>query len=101
MDHGPAVKWKENEKASKVKTKIGIWMFLGYLIIYAAFIVINVTNPKLMGSNVGSVNLAIVFGFGLIFLALVMALIYNALCGIVEQKGEKEISAKETNEGGN
>ena len=106
MDHGPATEWKEDAKTSKIKSKIGIWMFLGYTIVYAVFIVFNVVNPKLMGMGIGLVNLAIIFGFGLIVLALIMALIYNALCGWAEEKAlkleklEKKHGEKKHGEGG-
>ena len=106
MDHGPATEWKEDAKTSKIKSKIGIWMFLGYTIVYAVFIIFNVANPKLMGLDIGMVNLAIIFGFGLIVLALIMALIYNALCGRAEEKAlkleklEKKHSEKRHEEGG-
>lgn len=43
-------------------------------------------NPKLMGMDIGSLNLAIIFGFGLIAFALILALVYNALCGWAEEK---------------
>jgi len=90
MDHhGPVTEWKEDEKTSRFKSKIGIWMFAGYSIVYAVFILFNVMNPKLMGMDIGSLNLAIVFGFGLIILALVMALVYNALCGWAEERSLK------------
>jgi len=65
-------------------------MFAGYTIVYAVFIILNVTNPKLMGIDAGMLNLAIIYGFGLILLALIMALIYNALCGWVEEKALRQ-----------
>lgn len=90
MDHhGPANEWKEDAKISRFKSKIGLWMFAGYSVIYAVFILLNVLNPKLMGMDIGSLNLAIVFGFGLIIFALILALIYNALCGWAEEKALK------------
>ena len=89
MDHGTATEWKEDAKTSKLKSRIGIWMFLGYSIVYAVFIIFNVVNPKLMGMDIGMLNLAIIFGFGLIVLALIMAVIYNALCGWTEEKALK------------
>jgi uncharacterized membrane protein (DUF485 family) len=91
MSNGPATEWKEDEKTSKAKSKLGIWMFAGYSIVYAVFIILNVVNPGLMGLDVGMLNIAIVYGFGLIMLALIMALIYNALCGWAEQKALKVI----------
>ena len=90
MDHGQSTEWKEDVKTSRIKSKIGIWMFAGYTIVYAVFIILNVTNPRMMGTSAGMLNLAIIYGFGLIILALVMALIYNALCGWVEEKALKQ-----------
>jgi len=89
VEHGPATEWKEDAKTSKFKSKIGLWMFLGYTVVYAIFIILNVMNPKLMGKDIGMVNLAIIYGFGLIILAVIMSLIYNALCGSVEGKALK------------
>ncbi len=90
MDHGPVTEWKEDIKTSRFKSKIGIWMFVIYTVVYAVFIIINVTKPSLMGIDVGMLNLAIVYGFGLILLALIMALIYNAVCGWAEEKASKQ-----------
>ncbi len=91
MSHGPATEWKEDAKTSRKKSKLGIWMFLLYAVIYAVFIIINVIDPKIMGLDIGGLNLAIVYGFGLIIFALILALIYNAICGKMEQEAEKTI----------
>jgi uncharacterized membrane protein (DUF485 family) len=77
---------KEAEKSGSgsstvYKTRLGIWMFFCYLIIYAAFVAINVGKPLLMERTVCcGLNLATVFGFGLIVLALILALIYDGMC---------------------
>ena len=89
MDHGPSTEWKEDIKTSRLKAKIGIWMFATYSVIYAAFIIINVIDPKLMGLDIGNLNLAIVYGFGLIVFALILALVYNAICNSIEKKASK------------
>ena len=89
MGHGPSIEWKKDH-AAKIKTKLGLIMFLGYTIVYAGFIFINVNYPKLMSRDIGSLNLAIVYGFGLIVLALVQAVIYNHVCTRAEEKLEKE-----------
>jgi uncharacterized membrane protein (DUF485 family) len=58
--------------------------------VYAGFIVINVVNPKLMGVIVfAGLNLACVYGFGLIVLAIIMGIIYNYLCSQQEYKVNK------------
>ena len=42
---------------------------------------INIINPMLMEKKViFNLSLAVVYGFGLIILSLVMALVYNVLC---------------------
>jgi len=78
--HGPSADWGV-DKASDYKAKLGIYMFFVYVIIYAGFIVINVASPKLMGLILFSgLNMAVVYGFGLILLAIVMGIVYNHLC---------------------
>ena len=80
MGHGPAADWGE-DKASDYKAKLGIYFFIIYTIVYAGFIVINVASPKSMGIILfAGLNLACVYGFGLIILAIIMGLIYNSMC---------------------
>lgn len=76
MQHGPATEWKR-DKASSLKELLGKWMFLLYTLVYAGFIVINVFSPKFMGIDVGSMNVAIIYGFGLIIFAIFLAFAYN------------------------
>ena len=78
--------FNQEETISSKKTKLGVIMFVIYALIYFGFIVLNVTNTKLMKVDVGSLNVAIVYGFGLITLAVVQALIYNAICDRIEKK---------------
>ncbi len=92
MSHGPTVEWKK-DNASASKTKLGVIMVLIYTFIYAGFIFINVAMPKVMKIDIGGVNVAIVYGFGLIILALVQAVIYNHICTRAEEKAEKEHNA--------
>jgi uncharacterized membrane protein (DUF485 family) len=85
MSHGPSTKW-DKDKSIPIKIKLGLWMFAGYTLLYAGFIFINVWNPKLMGTDIGSLNLAIVYGFALIIIAIIMAVIYNALSTRLEKR---------------
>jgi uncharacterized membrane protein (DUF485 family) len=85
MDHGPASDWSK-DKASNFKTRIGIWMFMLYAIIYLGFVLINTINPSLMASDIGGLNLAIIYGFGLIIFALMLAFVYNAICSAAEEE---------------
>jgi len=59
-------------------------MFIIYLIVYFGFVGINSVKPTLMGTDIGGLNLAVVYGMGLTVLALVMAMIYTHLCSIEE-----------------
>ncbi len=93
MLHAPAAD-SGPDLASKYKTRIGLWMFAFYSLVYAGFVVINVTQPVLMEKFIfAGLNLAVVYGFGLIVLALVLALIYNAMC----TKEEKRVSISSDN----
>jgi len=90
MSHGPATEWGE-DKASGYKEKLGIYLFLLYFVVYAIFVALNVLSPKSMGMIVfANQNLALLYGFGLIILAIVMGLIYNHLC----TRKENELNVK-------
>ncbi len=86
MGHGPSTDWGE-DKAADYKAKLGIRLFIVYTIIYIGFVAINTLDAKLMGITVfAGLNLAVVYGFGLIILAIVMGLIYNHLCTSAENR---------------
>lgn len=82
--HGPSTDWGDDH-ASSFKTRVGIWMFILYAIIYAGFVLISTLNPELMKSDIGSLNLAIIYGFGLLIFALMLAVVYNAICSAAEE----------------
>ena len=85
MAHGPAVKLGK-DNASGYKTKLGVSMFIIYTIVYAIFVAINATNPKAMQNIMYGQTAAVIWGFGLICFALVLAVIYNHLCTSAENK---------------
>ena len=90
MDHGPAVKLGVDH-AAKRKTRLGIWMFVLYLIVYAVFVAIGVANYEAMSNIVFlELNLAVSYGFGLIVLAIILGLIYNWRCTKIENEMNKE-----------
>lgn len=85
MLHGQATP-AAKDPSSPYKMKLGVWMFLFYGIIYAGFIGINLANPTLMEKPViMGLNLAVTYGFGLIVLALFMALVYDRFCAAKER----------------
>lgn len=61
--------------------RIGMILFLIYLALYGGFVFLNAFAAEVMETTpLAGVNLAILYGFGLIVMALVLALIYGALC---------------------
>jgi uncharacterized membrane protein (DUF485 family) len=81
----------EKDYAPEYKTRLGVIMFLIYAAIYVGFVAINVVEPTLMEAKVlFGLNLAVVYGFGLIIMALVLAMIYNWLCSAREQHYRKQ-----------
>ena len=89
MLHEPVTEIGTDKAASK-KAKLGVKMFFAYTIIYAGFVLIGLTKPELMGLElIGGQNLAIIYGFGLILLAIIMGFIYNYFCTRMEDKMNK------------
>jgi len=67
-------------------------MFIAYALFYSGFIVVNLVKPVLMETViVAGLNLAVVYGFSLIIIALILALIYNSACS----KRELALTEKE------
>lgn len=97
MDHGPSTHWGE-DKSAGYKLRIGLWMFLVYCIVYAGFVVINSVWPDLMAKPLGSSNLAVIYGIGLIIFALALAIVYNHMCGRAEEKDGKTETIPEKEE---
>ena len=97
MLHEPATQGKK-DAAGPYKMRLGLWMFLFYLLFYAGFVAINLISPVLMGTIiVAGLNLATVYGLLLIVVALIEALIYDGLCRSKEkyfQLTEKESSSQ-------
>lgn len=86
MFHEPAAQ-SGKDLASAYKARLGIWLFFVYAIVYAGFVAINLIKPTMMEAVICfGLNLAVVYGMGLILLALVMALIYNRACGKRERE---------------
>ena len=59
----------------------GLILFLVYVLLYGGFVLLNTFNPERMQQPfLAGVNLAIVYGMGLIAAALILALVYMVLC---------------------
>lgn len=61
--------------------RYGLILFAVYVVLYGGFIYLAVfATHQLSRPWFGGVNLAVGYGFGLIFAALILALIYMFLC---------------------
>ena len=80
------------ENSSKKKASLGVWFFFIYLIFYAGFVVIGVLNYELLALEVAAgLNLALVYGIGLIVFAVLLGILYNYFCSRYEDElNEKE-----------
>ena len=86
MLHEPAAKTGP-DPAFQFKRRLGAWMFVLYALVYAGFVVVNLVRPGAMEIVLfGGLNVAVVYGFGLIIFALVLALIYSRACGRREKR---------------
>jgi TRAP-type C4-dicarboxylate transport system permease small subunit len=98
MLHEPAAE-SDKDPASSYKMRLGVKMFTIYAIAYVGFVAINIVKPLLMEKIIVlGLNLATVYGFGLIFFALFLALIYNAMCTkkeavMKDQKDDQEVTS--------
>ncbi len=74
-----------NDPAAPKKAKLGVMLFFIYTVTYAGFVAIGLIKPEWMGlESLGGQNLAVVYGFGLIILAIIMGFIYNSICTRME-----------------
>lgn len=90
-------KTEEAEALTKKKTKLGIRLFFIYLILYAGFVVIGVFQYELLSINIiAGMNLALIYGIGLIVFAVVLGIVYNYYC----TKYEDGEALKQNKEGG-
>jgi uncharacterized membrane protein (DUF485 family) len=95
MLHEPAPRTQGQDKASAPKARLGLQLFIGYCAVYAGFVVINTLKPKaLEAPGLFGTNLAVTYGFGLIVLAIVMGLIYNAICTRLEDRANRSQEGK-------
>ena len=75
------VREDENPQLVARNTRTGLWLFLIYFGLYAGFMGLSTFAPKIMQERpFGGLNLFVLYGFGLILAALILAIIYLLLC---------------------
>jgi uncharacterized membrane protein (DUF485 family) len=82
LDHGAThPKEVEDPVLSARNARNGMILFLIYLALYGGFVGLNAFRPDLMElTPAWGLNLAILYGFALIVVAMIMALIYCWMC---------------------
>ncbi len=77
FDHAPAPPPESDSESAARNTRYGLVLFALYLLLYGGFVLLNAFRPGLMEATpFAGVNLAILYGLGLIGAALLLALIY-------------------------
>jgi len=62
----------------KHNAKLGLWLFLTYLAFYTGFVGLNAFAPERMEATpIAGLNVAVLYGFGLILAAFVLSAIYG------------------------
>ena len=75
------------DRAAAHKSRLGAWMFVACSLFHASFVALSLASPTSMESTVlAGMNLATVYGFALIVVAPIQALIYDWLCRAQEAK---------------
>jgi uncharacterized membrane protein (DUF485 family) len=73
------------------QTRFGLALFAVYLAFYAGFVLLAAFSPDTLAVlPFAGVNLAIWYGFALIVVALVLALIYGWACRTKDQQPESQ-----------
>lgn len=82
LDHGPNPAAAPDQPQTAARNaRYGLVLFAVYLVLYGGFVLLNAFAPEQMERTpLAGVNLAILYGFGLIAAALVLALVYGWLC---------------------
>jgi uncharacterized membrane protein (DUF485 family) len=87
MLHQPASSSPEEDYAGKLKSRLGLKLFFFYAVVYSGFVFIGISQPSLMGKKIlMGLNLAIIYGFGLILLAIIMGFLYHLAANRLENK---------------
>ena len=68
-------------------SRLGLVLFAIYLVLYSGFVLLNTFAPATMEATPwAGINVAILYGIGLIAAAVVLALIYGIVCGTGEEQ---------------
>ena len=76
--------------------RIGLLLFVIYLVLYVAFVLLAAFSPASMDAMpFGGVNVAILYGFGLIVAAILVALLYGWTCRESASESSESVRARD------
>lgn len=85
MDHGCNQRQAEDPAAVAWNQRLGWWLFVFYAATYVLFLLVCIGGGQwLLATWLGGLSNAVVMGFGLILLAVVVALVYGVACRTTE-----------------
>ncbi|MFH1022023.1 MAG: DUF485 domain-containing protein [Planctomycetota bacterium] len=78
---GQAPREQEDAAVVAYNTRMGVLLFVVYIVFYGGFMALSAFRPDIMSRPcLGGANLAVVFGFALIVVAILLALVYMKVC---------------------
>jgi uncharacterized membrane protein (DUF485 family) len=81
LDHRPAEQEPDDPVTSARNARIGMRLFLGYLLVYLSYVVLIAFRPDWMRRMPWpGINLAIAYGLALIISAFLLSLVYGWMC---------------------
>jgi len=88
LDHGPSSHIEtEDEITSARNASLGMKLFLLYLAFYVVYVGLAAFAPeKLRAVGLFGLNVAVLYGFGLIIAALLLALVYAWVCRLAAKR---------------
>ena len=87
--HSPAPQEARDPISERWNARLGLILFALYAVIYAAFVLANAFLPKRIGADFGPMNGALWGGFGLIFGAILLSILYAVLCWTPRSAGRR------------
>lgn len=88
-EHGGASPEQRDEAVERHNSRVGMYLFIAYSSVYAAYMLVNVLAPSRMDLVVfWGLNLAVVWGMGLIGGALLLSVVYMLLCRVPGREGQ-------------
>ena len=77
----PVAQDQEKKAVIAHNTRRGVILFIAYVIFYGGFMALSAFSPQTMSEPfLGGINVAVVYGFALIIVPLLLAFVYMKLC---------------------